>query len=185
MTDEEIVASHFTGEKDAFSILYERYAARGMHYARSLLKNENDSEEAVQEAFCRLLKPMNSGAINPEQGGFCALFFRTIRNLSIDMMRKRRYRTHIPLDAVKEPGAIPQGNRFEGIDLEEKVQALVETLPAHHAEALKLKLNGGLSYDEIARVLSCTRAQVRTWIYRARRRLETAFREEGLIEDKE
>ena len=49
----------------------------------------------------------------------------------------------------------------------------------------KLKLKGGLSYDQIAAVLGCTRAQVRTWIYRARRSLEDRFRKEGLIDRQE
>ncbi len=185
MTDEELVASLFTGKNDAFSVLYERYAARGVGYARSLLKNEDDSEEAVQEAFCRLLKPKNMSAISPERGGFGALFFGTIRNLSIDMLRKQRHRTHISLDAVKEPSVDRQGSGFEGIDLEKKMNALIEALPANQADALKLKLEGGLSYDEIANVLECTRAQVRTWIYRARRQMESSFRKEGLIEGKE
>jgi len=35
-----------------------------------------------------------------------------------------------------------------------------------------LKVHGMLSYDEIAQTLDCTKAQVRTWIFRARQQLK-------------
>jgi len=185
MNDEEIVTSLCNGDNTAFPVLYNRYAARGMQYAHSLLKNRNDSEDAVQEAFCRLLKPVNLGTVNPDQGGFCAMFFGTIRNLSIDMLRKRRFRTHARLDSVSEPTAPSQISGLDMMDREKRVQALLETVQSNHKEALKLKVQAGLSYDQIATVLDCTIPQVRTWIYRARRKLEVLLREEDLIEGKE
>ena len=67
----------------------------------------------------------------------------------------------------------------------EKIRAAVEALPSHYGEALKLRLNGGLSYDQIAGILGCTHGQVRTWIYRGRRSLAEHLRKEGLIEGME
>lgn len=184
MTDEEIIASYCSGDGSAFPLLYERYASRGMRYAYSLLKNENDSEEAVQETFCRLLNPLRRGAVDSKLGGFGAIYFKTLRNLSIDTLRSKSRRNHVPIEAVPEPGT----ERFEaaeGAPMEERVQALMETLPVNHGDALKLKVHGGLSYEQIAEILGCTRSQVRTWIYRARRSLEERLRREGLIEGKE
>ena len=65
--------------------------------------------------------------------------------------------------------------RLAGSDIERmemQIGTLMDELPNQWADALRLKVDGGLSYDEIARSLECTRAQVRTWIYRARRKLE-------------
>lgn len=185
MTDKENLAALCTGDGSAFPVLYERYAAEGMRYAYSLLQNESDSEEAVQEAFCRLLKPLSRGAVDPAQGGFCALFFRTLRNLCIDMLRKRRIRSHVSLHEIPEPLACAHGNGCEIASVQEAVLSLLEKLPSNHADAFKLRLNGGLSYVQIAEVLGCTRAQVRTWIFRARRRLEERVRRETLFKGKE
>jgi RNA polymerase sigma-70 factor (ECF subfamily) len=185
MTDKEILASFCTGDGSAFPILYERYAARGVRYAYSLLQSEYDSEEAVQEAFCRLLKPMAQGAVDASRGGFCALFFRTLRNLCIDMLRKKRHRSHIPLDMVAEPRARSEGTILEDEKVEKRIAELLEGLPANHGHALKLRLNAGLSYDQIAEVLGCTHSQVRTWIFRARRELEERLQREGYFDGKE
>lgn len=187
MSDEEAISSLIAGQGDgaAFRALYERYASRGKGYAYSILRNDSDSEEAVQEAFCRLLKPMGRGEVDSTRGGFCAVFFGTLRNLCIDMLRKRRRRTHLPLDAVPEPCTRPGVGEQCAVGLEEKVRAAVEALPSHYGDALKLRLNGGLSYDQIAGILGCTHGQVRTWIYRGRRSLAARLKKEGLIEGME
>jgi RNA polymerase sigma-70 factor (ECF subfamily) len=177
MTDEEIMACLCAGDQSAFHFLYERYAARGVCYAQSLLKNRYDAEEAVQEAFCRLLKPLKRGAVSGKRGGFGALFFKTLRNLCIDALRRKK--GHLSIEAVPEPSAPSQSGR--AAEVEGRVKAALDALPPKHGEALKLKLEGGLSYREIAGILDCTHTQVRTWIYRARRSLEEDFRKEGLI----
>lgn len=181
MTDDEIILSLRAGDQSAFPILYKRYAAKGIGYANALLHNVNDAEEAVQEVFCRLLKPMHHGKVDPDRGGFCAIFFRTLRNLCIDMLRKQRRARSLPLDCVPEPRAPGRARGLSEADMERKVQAALAALPAKQCDALTLKLNGNLSYDQIAEILGCTHAQVRSWIFRARRSLETRFRKEGIM----
>jgi RNA polymerase sigma factor (sigma-70 family) len=185
LTDEEAITSLRNGDSSAFRVLYERHAARGLNYANAILHNENDAEEALQEAFCRLLTPIRKGSVDPARGGFRALFFGTLRNLCIDMLRRRRQAGHLSLDSVAEPASRAAGAAAASREAAEKIRAAFKFLPANHAEALQLRLNGKLSYDQIAGILGCTRAQVRTWIYRARRRLEEIFSKEGLIAPRE
>ncbi len=64
--------------------------------------------------------------------------------------------------------------------LETQIEQWLEQLPPEWADALKLKVNGQLSYAEIADVMNATHAQVRTWIYRARRQLETELNKTGI-----
>lgn len=182
MTDDEIILSLRAGDRSAFPILYKRYAAKGIGYANALLQNMNDAEEAVQEVFCRLLKPMHQGKVDPDRGGFCAIFFRTLRNLCIDMLRRKRRTKTLPIDRVPEPRAPGRVKGLSEADMEKKVQDALAALPAEQCDALTLKLNGNLSYDQIAETLGCTHAQVRSWIYRARRGLETQFRRQGIMQ---
>ena len=162
MTDEELAA--------AFSSLYEQYASRGMRYAQTLLRNESDAEEAVQEAFCRLLEPFRQRRPAPSPRAFGGTFFRTLRNLSIDCLRRRKHRDHVPLSDLPEPPVAKVAAESASGDGSWMLQAM-EKIPRQQMEALGLRVNGALSYDEIASVLGCTRAQVRTWIFRARRQL--------------
>lgn len=183
MTDEEIIASLQTGDRSAFPMLYQRYAGRGVRYAFALLKNANDAEEAVQEVFCKLLTPLRRGGVDPDRGGFSAIFFKSLRNLCIDMLRRGgRERRALRENAGRLQTAAPSDAAMTRSEIEQKVRRAIETLPPAQGDAFRLKLNGGLSYDEIAEILDCSRAQVRTWIYRARRKLEADFLKEGLIE---
>ncbi len=172
-------------DQDAFRILYDRYAGRGIRYASSILHDVNDSEDAVQEVFFRLLGPIAQDRIDSARGGFGALFFSSLRNLCVDLIRKRRTRPrYLPIDSVGQRAArtdaAGSGGREALAEMEARVKAAFDALRPNHAEALRLRVKGGLNYDEIAAALDCSRAQVRTWIYRARRSLSEIFLREGL-----
>ena len=160
----------------AYAACYEEYAPRGRRYAYALLRNQADSEEIVQEAFCRLMRSQHDPhAMN---GAFAPLFFTTVRNLCIDAQRTRVRRRQVPLTGpIASRGTEPRDNE----ELVSAIQQAMAALPPSWAEALQLRLNGELSYEQIATVLDCTHAQVRTWIYRARRQLAETFRAQGYL----
>jgi RNA polymerase sigma-70 factor, ECF subfamily len=185
-TKGKAAAGTVAGDNGAFRELYDRYAPRGFVYAESLLHNRSDSEEALQEAFCRILGPIERGTIDPARGGFRALFFATIRNLCIDVLRKRKRPAPISLEAVAERSCAV--GRMEGCEearsfeeTQARVRAAIAALPPRQSRALSLRLKSRMSYAEIATRLKCTRDQVRTWIYRARRTLEKRFVADGLL----
>lgn len=149
---------------------FQQYSNRGVLYANSIVRSTSDAEEIVQDAFCRLLKYVAVKPIESETR-FRATFFTTIRNLCIDLLRRRKRRTNVSLESIVEPanqGHTPK----EYIDAAGLIESMIDALPPQWAEALKLKVHGMLSYDEIAETLNCTKAQVRTWIFRARQQLK-------------
>jgi len=155
---------------------YLRYVERGYRYAHALLRNVDDAEETVQEAFCRLVEA-NGSAPRPEDPAFEPTFFKVVRNLSIDRIRKNARRDHEPLDeAVHGPtiDAVPDEE-----PLEARLASLSAELPENQLSALELRVNAGLGYDAIAEVMDVTTAQVRTWIFRARRHLRCALEKAG------
>ena len=180
MTDQEILSAISQGNLSEFSTLYDRYAPRGLRFAYSMTGDIVEAEEVLQEAFCRLLGPLRRGQFSGANSSFGPFFFQTIRHLSIDKWRTKNRRRVVPMDDVPEPI-----QRLEGLEtekLETRIADLMDELPDQWADALRLKVDGGLSYEEIAETLNCTRAQVRTWIYRARRKLEQQLRDSGLAQ---
>ena len=177
-TDQEILDGIAQGDLEDFPKLYDRYAPRGLRFAYSMIGNVSDAEEAVQEAFCRLLRPIQRGQADCRTTGFAPLFFKTLRNLSIDVLRMKNRRRVVSMNDIPEPIERLAGGDFEKLEMH--IGSLMDALPAEWADALRLKIDGGLSYDEIARSMDCTRAQVRTWIYRARRKLEEELRQSDL-----
>ncbi len=157
----------------------------GYRYALSMLRLEVDAEEAVQEAFCRLQNQARDvcGSIdaalldwNLEENR--ATFFATLRNYCIDLIRRRTVRKEIPLldqDRASKNNLLQD----DAAEMIAAIDLLINQLPENWADVLRLKVNAGLSYDEIAEITGCTRNQVRTWIYRARRQLEHGLARQG------
>ncbi len=78
--------------------LHDRYAPRGVRYAFSILRNQADAEEISQEAFCRLwaaYPDWKNGEGQSLEKQFPSLFFATIRNQCIDVIRKRSRRKQV------------------------------------------------------------------------------------------
>lgn len=152
-------------------------------YAMSIVRIWADAEEIVQEAFCRLLQSnrLSGSPDRDAKSSDKAMLFATVRNLAIDQLRKQKRRRFEPLDMgqIASTKTLPHETRLQ--QLEQSVQAILKDLPNQWSDALQLKVNGGLSYEQIASVLDATHAQVRTWIYRARKQLEKDLNQQGLL----
>jgi len=150
----------------------------------SLLRRWADAEEVTQEAFCKLIQ---NGAISKvdSESAARAILFTTVRNLSVDVLRKRGRRKFKPFDEqiITTKKSAHSETGLEQLDA--GVSSAMQQLPEEWAEALRLKVSGGLSYEEIGNVLSATSGQVRMWIFRGRKRLHTELTKAGLLEDEQ
>ena len=158
--------------------VYQQWSARGVRFAFGLLHSHADAEEAVQEAFYRLWV---SRTWDHDLETWGPMFFTTIRNLAIDLLRQRGRRPCVSIAAMED--LMDPRKDDESQPSPDVVRQLIDRLPDPWRDALQLRVDAELSYQEIAQVLHCTSAQVRTWIYRARRRLAEQLREQGWQHD--
>lgn len=166
---------------DSLATFFGNVAPQARRFAMSLVRRWNEAEELVQEAFLRLTQREKHQASScpAARKGF---LFTTIRNLAIDGYRQqqRRPRAEINLDHLGAPKTTT-GPALE--KLEAVVDQTLQQMNRCWSDALQLKLNGGLTYAEIAEVLDASPAQVRGWIYRARQDLAQALNQSGLLGD--
>ncbi len=121
-------------------------------FAGSILPHPEDAEEAVQEAFVRLWEKRETWR---EDGSIRALLFTLTRNAAIDAHRKRRRETplrEVRWQAVSTPDPTPFEMAQEG-ELWAIAEAAVQRLPQRRQEVFRLVREGGLSYQEVSRVL--------------------------------
>jgi RNA polymerase sigma factor (sigma-70 family) len=144
--------------------VFDRYAAASVRYARHLVRDPFASEDLVHAAFVRLIESARSGGIDPARGTLRGLLFRTVRNLGIDWLRSRA--RDVPL-ADRDPD---DGSRGAGL-VRLELEAALLLLPENQRSALLLRVDAGLSYAEIGAALGASLAQVKMWIFRARRAL--------------
>jgi RNA polymerase sigma-70 factor (ECF subfamily) len=155
--------------EDALAALVSEYASTLYRVAFSILRNAADAEDAVQEAFLRVLRHRDSlGEVRDHR----VWLIRIVWNIVLD--RKRRAKTRPETDDVSElVRVLPAG----GMNAEERasaaqhhthVLACVEKLPAKEREVLLLSAFDELNSVEIAEVLGITESSVRSRLFRAR-----------------
>ncbi len=161
--------TRWRAEEAAIAGLVSQYAGTLYRVAYSVLRNAADAEDAVQEAFMRVLRHRETLSEVRDQRVW---LIRIVWNVVLD--RKRRMKTRPETDDVAELARVlPAG----GLSAEERVAAAqhhahvlgcVEQLPAKEREVLMLSAFEELNSVEIASVLSISESSVRSRLFRAR-----------------
>lgn len=166
---------------DTISGLVAEYSAALYRVAYSVMRNSAEAEDAVQEAFLRVLKHRDKlGEIRDVR----VWLVRITWNVVLD--RKRRGKTRPESDDIADfARVLPSADRRaddEVISSQEhaRIIALIDRLPAKEREALLLSAVEELSTAEIAAVLKTTESSVRSRIFRARRELSALLEQEGV-----
>ena len=154
---------------EALAALVEQYASTLYRVAFSVLRNSNDAEDAVQEAFLRVLRHRDD---LDEVRDHRVWLIRIVWNIVLD--RKRRAKTRPETDDVEELARILPANGLSAEDRAAAAQhhahvlSCVERLPAKEREVLVLSAFEELSSVEIASILGITESSVRSRLFRAR-----------------
>jgi RNA polymerase sigma-70 factor, ECF subfamily len=159
-------------DEAALAALVEEYSGTLYRVAFSVLRNPADSEDAVQEAFLRVLRHRDTlGEVRDHR----VWLIRIVWNVVLD--RKRRMKTRPETDDVTEMARILPSN---GLSAEEitsaaqhhsQVMACVDKLPEKERQVLLLSAFEELSSVEIAGVLGITESSVRSRLFRARNQM--------------
>jgi RNA polymerase sigma-70 factor (ECF subfamily) len=156
-------------EEDALAALVSQYAATLYRVAYSVLRNSSDAEDAVQEAFLRVLRHRDTLSEVRDQRVW---LIRIVWNIVLD--RKRRAKTRPETDDVSELARVLPA---KGLNAEQRaaaaeqhahVLACVEQLPAKERQVLMLSAFEELTSVEIAAVAGITESSVRSRLFRAR-----------------
>jgi RNA polymerase sigma-70 factor, ECF subfamily len=156
-------------EDAALAALVDQYAGALYRVAFSVLRNQADAEDAVQEAFVRVLRHRDTlGEVRDHR----VWLIRIVWNIVLD--RKRRAKTRPETDDVADLARVLP---MKGLSAEEQaaaaqhhahVLACVDQLPAKERQVMMLSAFEELSSVEIAAVLEISESSVRSRLFRAR-----------------
>lgn len=155
-------------ENDFFYDIYEKYKYLMFSIAMDVLNDKFAAEDAVQEAFLKILK--NSNKVDDIDSIRTKRLVITIaKNSAIDIYRKQRkiWNTEIEMDMVS---SVRQSNIYTVEDDEKFLE--IEGLPDMYKEVLILKYSSEFSNTEIAELLEISEMNVRKRISRARKLLK-------------
>jgi len=156
-------------QEKALAALVDQYASTLYRVAFSVLRISSDAEDAVQEAFLRVLRHRDTlGEIRDHR----VWLIRIVWNVVLD--RKRRAKTRPETDDISELARVLPATGLSAEQITAAAQhhaqvlACVEQLPKKEREVLMLSAFEELSSVEIATVLGITESSVRSRLFRAR-----------------
>ena len=130
-------------DRDAFAALYAEMSRPMYTVAARILNNRADAEDAVQEAFLKMLQKQSTDDI---QNGR-AYILQTVRNEALMILRKRSH------EELREemPDERPDGYAWES---DVMIKEAIGKLSPTERDIVTLHINGELTFVEIAGIIN-------------------------------
>ena len=152
-------------KSDVIEELFVRYYNDALLYALSLTRNKSLAEDVVSTAFYKALRG-DDGEIK----NFKPWLIRVCRNVSFDILKRRKRITELPDNVIDE-----SETAVEQIIRDERYKALykaIELLPETQKETVLLFYFEDISIKDVALVTGKTEDNVKVLLYRARENLK-------------
>ena len=150
-----------------------------LNVARAMLRDEDEAEEVVTEAFRKVWQDLPSAP--GEHAGLMPYLMRITRHRAIDRLRARRRRQRLLSAAaaataprVVQPSEPEEAGR-PGFPVHTQVHAALEDLPPDQREIVQLAYFQGLSQSEVAAALGIPLGTVKSRLHRAFGRLRESL----------
>jgi RNA polymerase sigma-70 factor (ECF subfamily) len=159
------------GDDEALRRLYREYGRLAFTIAFRILGKEERAEDAVQEAFVRVWK--NAATFDPSRAAFSTWLSRVVRNLCIDMLRRK--------DPLDRAGALSDVEAW--LAYSDPVEPTVVNrltirdaflqIPATQSRVLEMAYFEGLTHREIAERLEIPEGTVKSRMRLGLQRMRT------------
>jgi len=186
LNDEQLMARVANGEAAALEALYDRYSPAAMGLALRITGDRATAEEVVQETFWRVWR--KADAFRAQRGAFTSWMFSIVRNLSIDVLRRRRVsapaadrEVEEAVEQVPDTTADVAESAWLGVK-HRQVRAAIAALPAEQRRVIELAYFRGLTRQEIARATGEPLGTIHTRARLALQKLREALRLQGFDE---
>ncbi len=182
---EDLVSRCHGGELAAFGELFRRFEGRIYRLALTILRDELDAEDAVQDAFLRVFERINGYRA---ESSFETWLTAVVVNVCRDRLRRQKVRRALRLGRSAGGPSLDRGQMLDRVAAHQEQQALwgvVGRLEERHRLAVVLRYHENLSCAEIAGVLGVPVRTVYSLLDTGRSRLQAMIREERNREEGE
>jgi RNA polymerase sigma-70 factor (ECF subfamily) len=174
-SDQQLVERVQAGDKRAFDLLVLKYQHKIISLVGRYVKDHHEAMDVSQEAFIKAYRALANFRGDSQ---FYTWLYRIAINTAKNYLVARSRRppdVDVEVNDYGDYGSVdvmadietPE-NLMARDQLQDKVFATLEKLPNDLRTALTLREFEGMSYDQIAEVMSCPVGTVRSRIFRAR-----------------
>lgn len=185
LSDTDLVTLMRRGDEAAFAIVIQRHNRRLFRVARSVIRDDAEAEDVVQEAYVRAFRNLDGFR---GEARLSTWLTRIALNEALDRMRRRR--PNVPLTAIDDAGGGQESSLmslFTGAaaadpersasraEIRRLVEDAIDALPSAFRTVFVLREIEGMSIEETASELDLKPETVKTRLHRARRQLRSAL----------
>lgn len=191
-SDNDIIRNIQNGDSDSFSELVNRYKDKAYSLTFKILKNEDDAEDSLQEAFIKLFKSIKQNQFE-ERSKFSTYFYTIVYNTAVDHYKKLKSKNFslISIDVNEDnfkdgdelafsiESKIDTQNYSESIatdtekqlnvnEIQNIIGKFIESIPQQYSVILNMFFINDMSHDEISKMLKLPIGTVKNRIFRAK-----------------
>jgi len=170
----QVIEACQQGDREAFHSLFEAY--KDKVYSIAVYSSGGDrtvAEDVTQQIFLKLFTAIRQFRGESE---FTTWLYRLVVNACLDERRRRR--RLLPWGATETTVAVnnvsdrkPQERQYARLEISEAVRKAIEELKPKFRLPILLKYIEGLSYEEIAEVMGCSKGTVASRLNRGHSQL--------------
>lgn len=174
-TDNDLVDLLKSGNKDAFNEIYKRYWPLLYRHARSMLRDDEDATDVVQEIFTVLWA--KSAELN-QMNSLKAYLYTSVRNKIIDSLNRDKVKSNylLSLQHFAENGHCYTDEMVLEKELIRIIDEEIAQLPAKMRRVFEMSRKSHLSYKQIAEEAEISEETVKTQIHKALKILRGKFK---------
>ena len=168
--DHQLVVRFLNDDAEAFETLVRRHQSRLFHIAVKMLRDRDQAADMVQEAFVRAYRKLPEYRPTGSLGGWLA---KITVNLCLNYLERRKRLSFPELSLARFLPAGPDSDparAAEARDLRGRLREQVEALSPRRQAVLTLAMLG-YSYEEMSEIMGESLAQVKSELFRARKKL--------------
>lgn len=167
-----LVDSFRNGDVAAYAELVSKYTQKVHNLAFRITRNEEDTEEIVQDVFVTVYKKIDKFE---GKAAFSSWLYRITANTAFMKLRKRKQRVAVSFEEVVEGGVeglmlMTEETPHSGThhEIRDTIEKALGQLPAEYRAIFILRDVDGLSNQEVADILQITVPAVKSRLHRSR-----------------
>jgi RNA polymerase sigma factor (sigma-70 family) len=193
LEDKEILSKIREGDTSAFSQLVDELKDKAFSLTIRILKNTEEAEDSLQEAFIKLYKAISENRFE-SKSKLSTYFYTIVYNTALDHYKKIKVKRFSIISIDVDDSDFKDGDdlakkfneseikddyklsgtegKISEIEIEKIVHRYIENLPEQYSVILTMFFINDLSHDEISKILKLPVGTIKNRIFRAKAKLK-------------
>ena len=164
----ELIQSAQQGNADAFGRLVVRYQQAVFNIAYRMTGSRQEAEDVAQETFIKAYRALNRFDLTRP---FAPWLYRITTNTALNWIKRRRPEVNMDEETTRSETTPSIEAQAIAAETSDRLRAAIAKLSPNYRAAIELRHFQGLSYKEMSEALNAPLSDVKSWLFRARRRL--------------